>query len=75
MKYIRQIFGKEYKQAKSELEHYWLSSQKDGEEGLGAELRTLRNRMRISTLLGDMTISGAVYQANRLLNKWWYEDE
>ena len=68
------VFGKEWREAKKELQYYWLSSQKGGEDSLGMEIKTLRSGMRINVLFGDLTMAGAVYAANRLSEKWWYEE-
>lgn len=69
------IFGREYREAKIELENYWLSSHKGGEKKLACNIKELRNTMRINFFFEDnVTFSGAVHHANTLMEKWWYEE-
>lgn len=72
---MKQVLGEEWEQAKKELRKYWFFRCDD--DVLIINLKILRNEMMANNLFDDLplTISGAVYRANRGIGWWWEEDD
>ena len=71
---MKQVLGEEWEQAKKELKKYWFSRCDD--DVLIINLKILRNEMMANILFYNLplTISGAVYRANKGIG-WWWEEE
>ena len=72
---MKEVLGEEWKQASKELKKYWFY--RSNNDTLIMNLEILRNEMMANILFDDLplTLSGAVYRANRGIGWWWDEDD
>ena len=68
-----EVFGEEWKAAEKKLKTYWMH--RCDEDSLLITIKTLRNEMLANILFDTLpvTVSGAVYRANRMMGWWWEE--
>jgi hypothetical protein len=70
---MKHVFGEEWEAAKKALKDYWMHH--CDEDALLIDIRILRTEMMASIFFDiiPLTMSGAVYRANRMMGWWWEE--